>query len=61
MASMDKNELVKQPADVTEFPYRRVLSGGEVNTADKRGNVRQQVSTPELQLHLDSCKVQWRI
>lgn len=47
MASMDKNELVKQPPDVTEFPYRRVLSGGEVNTADKRGNVQQQVSTPE--------------
>jgi len=47
MASMDKNELVKQPPDVTEFPYRRVLSGGDVNTADKRGNVQQQVSAPE--------------
>lgn len=47
MASMDKNELVKQPPDVTEFPYRRVLTGGDVNTADKRGNVQQQVSTPE--------------
>ena len=47
MASMDKNELVKQPPDVTEFPYRRVLSGGEVNTGDKRGNVQQEVSKPE--------------
>jgi len=47
MASVDKNELVKQPPDVTEFPYRRVLTGGDVNTADKRGNVQQQVSTPE--------------
>ena len=56
MASMDKNELVKQPPDVTEFPYRRMLSGGDVNTADKRGNVQQQVSTPEsFTLHLDSC------
>ena len=58
MASMDKNELVKQPPDVTEFPYRRMLSGGDVNTADKRGNVQQQVSTPEsFTLHLDYCKV----
>ena len=58
MASMDKNGLVKQPPDVTEFPYRRMLSGGDVNTADKRGNVQQQVSTPEsFTLHLDYCKV----
>lgn len=45
MASVDKNELVKQPPDVTEFPYRRVLTGGDVNTADKRGNVQQQATT----------------
>ena len=45
MVSMDKNELVKQPPDVTEFPYRKVLSGGDMNTADKRANVQQQVGT----------------
>ena len=47
MGSMDKNDLVKQPPDVTEFPYRRVLSTSDVNTADKRGSDQQQVSTPE--------------
>lgn len=47
MGSMDKNDLVKQPPDVTEFPYRRVFSTGDVNTADKRGSDQQQVSTPE--------------
>ena len=45
MVSMDKNELVKQPPDVTEFPYRKVLGGGDMSTADKKANVQQQVGT----------------
>ena len=31
MVSMDKDELVKQPPDVTEFPYRKVLGGNDVS------------------------------
>ena len=49
MVSMDKNELVKQPPDVTEFPYRKVLGGSDMSTAETRANVQQQVCT------LESC------
>ena len=45
MVSMDKSELVKQPPDVTEFPYRKVLSSSDMNTADKRTDIQQQGST----------------
>ena len=45
MVSMDKNELVKQPPDVTEFPYRKVLGGSDMSTAETRANVQQQVCT----------------
>ena len=31
MVSMDNDELVKQPPDVTEFPYRKVLGGNDVS------------------------------
>jgi len=31
MVSMDKDELVKQPPDVTEFPYRKGLGGNDVS------------------------------
>ncbi|KAL9978838.1 hypothetical protein ACROYT_G016409 [Oculina patagonica] len=44
MVSMDKNELVKQPPDVTEFPFRKVLGGSDVNTADQKGNAQQQAT-----------------
>ena len=43
MVSIDKNELIKQPPDVTEFPYRKVLGGSDVNTTDDRTEVQQQV------------------
>ncbi|KAJ7322780.1 hypothetical protein OS493_032965 [Desmophyllum pertusum] len=44
MVSMDKSELVKQPPDVTEFPYRKVLSSSDMNTADKRTDIQQQAT-----------------
>ncbi|RMX57648.1 hypothetical protein pdam_00015893 [Pocillopora damicornis] len=43
LVSMDKNELVKQPPDVTECPYNR-LSGSNVNTADQNTNLQSQAS-----------------
>ena len=45
LVSMDKNELVKQPLDVTECPYNKVLSGSAENTADQRTDLQPQVST----------------
>ena len=41
MVSMDKDELVKQPPDVTEFPYRKVLGGNDVSMTKSE---MQQVS-----------------
>lgn len=43
MASMDKNELIKQPPDVTEFPYRKVLGGSDIATTDMETERQQQV------------------
>ena len=43
MASMDKNELIKQPPDVTEFPYRKVLGGSDIVTTDMETERQQQV------------------
>lgn len=47
LVSMDKNELVKQPPDVTECPYNR-LSGSNVNTADQNTNLQSQVTSQTL-------------
>lgn len=44
LVSMDKNELIKQPPDVTEFPYRNVLGGSDVSKTEKRTEMQQQVS-----------------
>ena len=33
MVSIDKDELIKQPPDVTEFPYKKVLGGNDVSVA----------------------------
>ena len=44
MVSMDKNELIKQPPDVTEFPYRKVLGGSDVSATDKKTEMPQQAS-----------------
>ena len=43
MVSMDKKELIKQPPDVTEFPYRKALRGSDASTADNRTEIQQQV------------------
>ena len=43
MVSMDKKELIKQPPDVTEFPYRKALGSRDVSTADNRTEIQQQV------------------
>ena len=43
MVSMDKNELIKQPPDVTEFPYRKALGGSDVSTTDNTMEIQQQV------------------
>ena len=43
MASMDKSELVKQPPDVTEFPYKKMLGNSDVSTTEKGAEIQQQV------------------
>ena len=43
MVSIDKNELVKQPPDVTEFPYKKVLGGNGISAMHKGEEIQQQV------------------
>ncbi|XP_068725049.1 CWF19-like protein 1 isoform X2 [Montipora capricornis] len=42
MVSIDKNELVKQPPDVTEFPYKKVLGGNGISAMHKGEEIQQQ-------------------
>ena len=50
MVSMDKNELIKQPPDVTEFPYRKVLGGSDASMAGE-GTDMQQVRMPSSKIN----------
>ena len=43
MASMDKSELVKQPPDVTEFPYKKILGNGDLSATEKGVEIQQKV------------------
>ena len=43
MASMDKSELVKQPPDVTEFPYKKILGNSDLSAAEKGPEIQQKV------------------
>ena len=43
MASMDESELVKQPPDVTEFPYKKILRNSDLSAAEKGPEIQQKV------------------
>lgn len=45
MASMDKSELVKQPPDVTEFPYKKILGNSDLSAAEKGPEIQQKDTT----------------
>jgi len=50
---MDKNELIKQPPDVTEFPYRNVLGGSDVSKTEKRTEMQQQATASSQNFFFD--------